>query len=178
MAGLAPVAGEHERAARDTAPHGPPEAAQQHQEEGQLKQQPRDGELQAALPPPPAPAADRPQLAADALAAQFKAQLEALTAISLGEVAADSTVLAACGGHIPAAAVSFRPSACITAARERIAQQTKAELLPSAVQVADLAEAAHTRRQWAAHGAASQQQQDRGAAGSRDDPPEASKLLC
>lgn len=110
MAGLAPGAGEHERAARDTAPHGPPEAAQPHQEDRRLKQQPRDGELQASLPPPPAPAADRPQLAADALAAQFKAQLEALTAISLGKVAPDSTVLAACGGRIPAAAVSFLPS--------------------------------------------------------------------
>ncbi|PRW39105.1 hypothetical protein C2E21_6962 [Chlorella sorokiniana] len=132
-------AGERElAAARGPAalrPCGPHEAAQQHHPQ---QQQPRDGERQAS--PPPLPPDDRPQLAADALAAQFKAQLEALTAISLGDVAPDSTVLAACGGRVPAAAV------------------------------AGLAEAARTHQQRAANGAAGEQQEAGAADSSTDPP--------
>lgn len=78
-------------------------AAQGQQEKRQQEQQ--GGEQQQQSSPPDPPAA-RQQLAADALSAQFQAQLEALTAISLGQVAPDSLVLAACGGRIPPAAVS------------------------------------------------------------------------
>lgn len=100
-----PPVGEHGTAARGSPPNGPPEAAQRQQEQQQREQQAGDGQQEAASPPPPDAAGARQQVAADALAAQFQAQLEALTAISMGQIAPDSTVLAACGGRIPAAAV-------------------------------------------------------------------------
>lgn len=45
----------------------------------------------------------------EALAAQLQAQLAALEALGMGLVAPESTVLMACGGRIPAAAVSPDP---------------------------------------------------------------------
>lgn len=49
-------------------------------------------------------AADPQQLAA--VAAMFQAQLAALTALSMGRIPPESTVLAACGGRVPADVVS------------------------------------------------------------------------
>lgn len=187
-----PPVGEHGTAARGSPPNGPPAAAHQEQEQQQREQQPGDGQQEAASPPLPDAAGDRPQVAADALAAQFQAQLEALTAISMGQVAPDSTVLAACGGRIPAAAVRAacplrepRALACSCLPKQdRLPYLQRLSERPlschvSPTQVAELAEAARALRQRAANGAAAKQQQQQqqalGGAGSSEEVPQASK---
>lgn len=72
----------------------------------------RHEQAAAAAPPGDADGSHMQPPCAEALAAQFQAQLAALTALSLGQVPPESVVLAACGGRVPAAAVSalFRAS--------------------------------------------------------------------
>lgn len=125
-----------------------------------------------------------------ALATQFQAQLAALSALSLGHIPPESTVLVACGGRVPAAAVSWRHKAAVdpseyctslTSHRRSLQYLLTEPFTLAAVQTAELAEAAAAYSKRGTNGTACGSEQ-RGAADpaggeQQEEPTEVSVCL-